>query len=214
MVAHVTSTTGRNSIRRLFHLRLGTVFLMVTTAGVFVAYQASYLNRIHWQSRLNRLETASGLPRVLDVSMHQVGGYFPISRTTPTSNAVRKLNWMVWVPFQRSARVRYARLRMDQPFPTEFEEVLLQAGRHRIELYFDEVQRKIELRIDERIVLDRIGTREWNISFPFVGSLAWNQPIGANPELIFHALGHLRLGHDESYDPSKHQFGLKIWVVR
>ena len=189
-------------IRRRLTVRLDTVLLLMTLAAVAAAYYRSNASRVEWQSRLNRIETSSGLPRVHDVLKLEVA---ECRRTEEELHA-----WMVWVPVGQSCRIRTATIELVEEFPSKFEEHRLTAGRHRIAVVCDRHSDHAELTIDSKNAIERERT---SVSLPGDYLRGYVQPSQPKPELIFRALGNVRLKADEEYDPVKHRFGLQVWVV-
>jgi hypothetical protein len=188
---------------RLLTLRLDTVLLLMTLAAVGVAYFKSYGSRVEWQSRLNRLEASSGLPRVHDVLKLEIAAARKYEK--------EHLAWTVWVPQGQTCRLRVATTELVDEFPSKFDEYRLHAGRHRIAVFCDSISDKSELNIDGKKVVDRERT---TISLPSAFSLSgFVHPTRPKSEMIFQAFGSVRLRADEEYDPVKHRFGLQVWIM-
>ena len=197
---HPTTNRGWTSI--FFRMRLGTLMMLVALAGVGSAYYTSHANRLRWQSKLHRTETAIGLPRISDLERLEVINTTgrPLSQTE---------SWMIWVPFGKEVRLRYATKNLTDEFPSGFTEVKLGQGRHTVELTHGAMT---ILEVDKVRLFQGDHTREWNISVPWKHRLAGrSQPT--KREVLLHAVGSVRLAVDEEYDIRKHSFGLKIWLV-
>ena len=189
-------------ISRRLTVRLDTVLLLMTLAAVAAAYYRSSASRVEWQSRLNRIETSVGLPRVHDVLKLEVA---------ECRHAEEELHaWMVWVPVGQSCRIRLATTELVDEFPSKFEEHRLTSGRHRIAIVCDRDSVHAEVTIDSKKVIERERT---SVSLPGDYLRGYVQLTGSKPELIFRALGNVRLKADEEYDPVKHRFGLQVWIV-
>ena len=198
----MTEPVKKNRTHRLLTLRLDTVLLLMTLACVGAAYFKSYESRVKWQSRLNRIEASSGLPRVHDVLKLEVAAARKIEP--------EYLAWTVWVPVGQACRIRVATKELVDEFPSKFDEYRLSAGRHRIAFFFDRISHKAELTIDGKKVVDQDRA---TISLPCDFLSRFVQPKRPKSEMIFRAFGSVRLRADEEYDPVKHRFGLQIWAI-
>ena len=189
--------------RRLLTLRLDTLLLLMTLAAVGAAYFKSHRSRVDWQARLNRIEAASGLPRVHDVLKLEVSA---------ARNKDKEFTaWTIWVPVGQTCRLRVATTELIAEFPAKYDEYTLKTGRHRIAVYCDRISGRTELTLDDDKVVDRDRT---TISLPIESSLrGFVQPTRAKSEMIFRGYGSVRLRADEEYDAVKHRFGLQVWVV-
>ena len=195
-------TPEKHLASSIFRMRLGTLLMLVALAAVCSAYYTAHATRVRWQSKLNRTETAIGLPRISDlerlVVINTTGR--PLSQTE---------SWMIWVPFGKEVRLRYATKNLTDEFPSGFTEVKLGQGRHTVELTHGAMT---ILEVDKVRLFQGDHTREWNISVPWKHRLAGrSQPTKA--ELVLHAVGCVRLSVDEEFNTRKHSFGMKIWLV-
>jgi hypothetical protein len=202
---HPTRKRSWTSI--FFRMRLGTLMMLVALAGVGSAYYTAHANRVRWQSKLNRTETAIGLPRISDLEKLEV-----IATTDPARQGYlgTQASWMIWVPFGSKGSLRYATKNLTSEFPSGFSEVKLGQGRHTVVLT---QERGIwDLAVDKVSLFRGEPTRDWNISLPWKHRLgSRSQPTKS--EVLLHAVGSVRLTIDEEYDRAKHSFGLKIWLV-
>ncbi len=179
--------------------------MLVALAGVGSAYYTTHANRLRWQSKLHRTETAIGLPRISDLERLEVINTTgrPLSQTE---------SWMIWVPFRMEVRLRYATKNLADELPSGFTEVKLGQGRHTVALTHDLPRATTDLVVDKVSLFQGTHTREWNISVPWKHRLIGrSQPTKA--ELVLHAVGSVRLTVDEEFDTRKHSFGMKIWLV-
>jgi len=183
--------------------------MLVAFAAVCSAYYTSHANRLRWQSKLSRTETAIGLPRISDLEKLEVINTFDFVRQGHHGTQV---SWMIWVPFGREVRLRFATKKLTDEFPSGFTEVKLGQGRHTVALTHDLPRATTNLVVDKASIFQGDHTREWNISVPWKHHLIGrSQPTKA--ELVLHAVGSVRLAVDEEFDIRKHSFGLKIWLV-
>ena len=201
------ATRNKRLASSVLRMRLGTLMMLVAFAAVCSAYYTSHANRLRWQSKLHRTETAMGLPRISDLERLEV-----LATTDPARQGYRgtQASWMIWVPFGMEVRLRYARKNLTDEFPSGFSEVNLGQGRHTVVL--TQEQAKWDLAVDKVSLFQGEDTREWNISVP------WKHRLGGRSqptkrEVLLHAVGSVRLAVDEEYDIRKHSFGLKIWLV-
>ena len=126
-------------------------------------------------------------------------------------NAKEELHaWTVWVPVGQSCRIRFATNELVDEFPSKFEELRLSTGRHRVAIICNRLSVHADLTIDGKKVIDRDRTL---VSLPGDYLRGYVQPEKPKPDLIFRALGNVRLKADEEYDPVKHRFGLQVWIV-
>ena len=181
--------------------------MLVALAAVCSAYYTAHANRVRWQSKLNRTETAIGLPRISDFERTEV-----IDTTDSTRQGHRgtQASWMIWVPYGTTVKLRYSTKNLTSEFPNGFSEVTLVPGRHTVVL--TQARGIWDLGVDKVSLFQGEHTLDWNISFPWKHRLVGrSQPTKG--EVLLHAVGSVRLTIDEEYDPAKHSFGLKIWLV-
>ncbi len=202
-------TRNKSLISSVLRMRLGTLMMFVAFAAVCSAYYTSHANRLRWQSKLNRTETAIGLPRISDLEKLEVMATTNFARQGQQGT---QASWMIWVPFGMEVRLRFATKNLTDEFPSGFTEVKLGQGRHTVVLTHDLPRATTDLVVDKVRVFQADHTRVWNISAPWKHHLIGrSQPTKA--ELVLHAVGSVRLTVDEEYDIRKHSFGLKIWLV-
>lgn len=202
---HPTRNRGWTTV--FFRMRLGTLMMLVALAGVGSAYYTSHANRLRWQSKLHRTETAIGLPRISDLERLEV---IATTDPAPQGHGGTQASWMIWVPFGMEVRLRYATKNLTDEFPGGFSEVKLGQGRHTVAL--TQERAVWDLAVDKVSLFQGEDTREWNISLPWKHRLGGrSQPTKS--EVLLHAVGSVRLAVEEEYDIRKHSFGLKIWLV-
>ena len=202
-------TRNNSLISSVLRMRLGTLMMLVAFAAVCSAYYSSHANRLRWQSKLNRTETAIGLPRISDLEKIEVISTSDILRQ---GNHGTQVAWMIWVPFGMEVRLRFATQNLTDEFPSAFTEVKLGQGRHTVVLTHDLLRDTTDLVVDKVRIFQGDHTREWNISVPWKYLMIGRaQPTKA--EKLLHAVGSVRLTVDEEFEIRKHSFGMKIWLV-
>ncbi|MDX1927654.1 MAG: hypothetical protein SFV81_14125 [Pirellulaceae bacterium] len=106
---------------------------------------------------------------------------------------------------------RVATTELVAEFPSKFAEFRLTSGRHRIALVGDKPNTiHPELTLAGKKIIER---DQVTIRLPGDALSGYIQPVPPKPELIFRALGSVRLQADEEYDAVKHRFGLQVWIV-
>jgi hypothetical protein len=190
-------------LRHYFRLRLGTFLLMLTAATVAIAHFNARTTRGKWQSQLQLLEAANGWPHISDISKIEIA-----HKGEPLDS-----EWVVWVPDNESVRLRFAIERLDQEFPSAYTEEKIGTGRHFIHFSVDEQSHVVQLTLNSKILLERRESNDWNVSPPF-DALVQVIQLGKKPATFILARGAARLRAGEEYDPSKHQFGLRLWALK
>jgi hypothetical protein len=191
-----------------FHLRLDTLLLLVTLAVVFVAYFKARSTRQDWQLRLNRLETASGLPFIADITQAEVSS---VRSLATRQNPI----WYIWIPYGQSASICLATTGFDQEFPSRCDTFKLGPGRHRLMLDRKSSNSKTKISLDDQIIWERAADSRWNLAFPWTYSLSSKgNSFPKSPETLFYARGNLRLRANEEFRPEMLDFGLKIWLAK
>jgi hypothetical protein len=216
-------------LRGTLRFRLDTLTLLISLAAVGISYGRTHYARIQWQERLSRTESAFGLPMIQDIGCAEIARIQPfsdrrliqnsgtgradLSRSIPPEMAsVIKDRWQIWVPHQQQLVVRYADAANDWQFPTEYEEVKLDHGRHTVAMEWDRRQGTVQFSIDERVLLELVGTRCWNASYVAAEKLESTLRLEGRPVRILRAFGEVREASSVDLQNPPQRSGLMIWV--
>jgi hypothetical protein len=168
-----------------------------------VGFIQARLMSLRWQTQLSRIETASGLPRIKDVTKLEV--VIEENSSTPA--------WTVWVPYETSCRLRVATQWIEVPFPTDFEEYHLPAGRHTIKIATSPSSPKLQLKLDGDEILLKEKSRTWNVAgIPETMRNYSVQPLENEPVVLYRRFGRIRPNPEDEREMRKHRVGLMMWI--
>jgi hypothetical protein len=197
---------GRNQPpqkRGKLSMRLDTMLLLMTLAAVIVGFIQARAMSLRWQTQLSRIETATGLPRIKDVTKLEV----VIEEDTRTPA------WTIWVPYEMTCRLRVATQGIEVPFPPQYDEYELLAGRHTIKIATSPSFPKMQLQLDGKEILVQEKSRNWNLAGkPETMIHDSVQPVENKPVVLFRRFGRIRPNPEDERELRKHRVGLLIWV--
>jgi hypothetical protein len=184
-------------------MRLDTLILLMTLAAVVVGFIQARSMSLRWQSQLSRIETASGLPRIKDVTKLEV--VIEEDSSTPA--------WTIWVPYETTCTLRVATQWIEVPLPTDFDEYHMAAGRHTIKIATTPSSPKLQLKLDGNEILLKEKSRTWNVAGKPEAKVTDSiQPRSNKPVVLFRRFGRIRPNPEDERELRKHRVGLMIWM--
>lgn len=179
---------------------LATLLLVTALCGSSMAYFLARSNRARLTTKMNALAN--------------LDNWLPVSDVATYSTNIEVANdesFEIWVPRHGCLKLCWS-TSVGENFVAEAKPIELREGRHAIVVRVLKFEALIL--VDNQVVFNRRYSRDWNIAQPVEWASVGEQVLSAKKSLIMSAPGVVTLRSDEPFDPTKHRYGLKIWLER